>query len=136
MQKWSLARSWRFVSTTPAETWRTLVRASLLTAHKKRDSIRATALRSVLSAIDNAETPATVAANGQPSGEIAGAVTGLGATEVPRRELSDEEIRGLVRSEIDERLCAADDFTAGGHVDRAASVRAEMAVLTGLLGDV
>jgi uncharacterized protein YqeY len=127
---------WRPVSTPPAEIWRTLVRASLLTARKKRDSTRATALRSVLSAIDNAETPANVAANGQHSGQIAGSVAGLRATEVPRRELSDDEIRGLVQSEIDERLSAVDAFTAGGHVERAAALRAEVAVLTGLLGDV
>ena len=122
--------------TQPAQIWRSLVRASLLVARKKRDSTRTAALRSVLSAIDNAEAPAAVPAQGQASGEIAGAVKGLGATEVARRELSDEQIRDLVRSEIDERLSAADDFTAGGHTERAATLRAEATVLTDLLGDV
>ena len=124
------------MSTQPAETWRTLLRASLLAARKKRDSTRATALRSALSAIDNAETPATVQVYGQKSGEIAGAVAGLGAAEVARRDLSDEQIRDLVRSEIDERRSAADQFSAGGHAERAASLHAEVAVLAGLLGDV
>jgi uncharacterized protein YqeY len=124
------------MSTQPAETWRTLLRASLLAARKKRDATRATALRSVLSAIDNAETPATVQVNGNRSGQVAGAVVGLGATEVPRRELSDEQIRGLVRSEIDERRNAAELITAGGHAERADALRAEVAVLAGLLGDV
>jgi uncharacterized protein YqeY len=55
---------------------------------------------------------------------------------VARRELSDEQIRGLVQSEIDERLSAAEDFTSGGHTERAESLRAEATVLTGLLGDV
>jgi uncharacterized protein len=41
-----------------------------------------------------------------------------------------------VRSEIDERRTAADQFTAGGHAKRAAALRAEVAVLAGLLGDV
>ena len=124
------------MSSQPAETWRTLLRASLLAARKKGDSTRATALRSVLSAIDNAETPDTVAVQRRPSGAIAGAVAGLGATEVARRELSDEKIRGLVRSEIDERRSAADQFSAGGHAERTAALHAEVAVLTGLLGDV
>jgi hypothetical protein len=57
----------------------------------------------VLSAIDNAETPDAVAVQPRASTEIAGAVAGLGATEVARRELSNEQIRDLVRSEIDER---------------------------------
>lgn len=120
------------MSTQPAETWRTVLRASLLAARKNRDSTRSTALRSVLSAIDNAETPDTVVVQGRASG----AVAGLGATEVARRELSEEQIRALVQSEIDERHSAADQFTAGGHSERAAALHAEVAVLAGLLGDV
>src|SRR6185312_12925173 len=60
----------------------------------------------------------------------------LGAAEVARRELSDAQIRGLVRAEVDERLTAARDFTAAGHTERAATLRAEAAVLSDLLGDV
>lgn len=122
--------------TQPAEIWRALLRRSLMTARKQRDTVRVSALRSILGAIDNAETPDTVAVVAQPSGEIAGAVAGLGATEVARRELSDEQIRGLVQAEIDERRSAADDFIAGGHTERAASLRAEATVLADLLGDV
>ena len=122
------------MSTQPAETWRTVLRASLLAARKKRDSTRATALRSVLSAIDNAETPDTVVVHARASGVVAGAVAGPGATEVARRELSEEQIRDLVRSEIDERRIAADQFTAGGQGERADMLRAEVAVLAGLLG--
>lgn len=124
------------MSPQPAEIWRSLLRASLLAARKKRDSTRATALRSVLSAIDNAEAPESVAVQARSTGRIAGAATGLGATEVSRRELSDEQIRGLVRSEIDERLSVAENFIAGCHAERAESLRAEATVLTGLLGDV
>ena len=124
------------MSTQPAQIWRSLLHASLLSARKKRDSTRAAALRSVLSAIDNAETPDAVVVQGRASGAIAGAVAGLGATEVARRELSERQIRDLVRSEIDERRSAADQFTAGGHAERAAALHAEVAVFTGLLGDV
>ncbi len=107
-----------------------------MTARKQRDTVRVSALRSILGAIDNAETPAAVAVVGQPSGEIAGAVGGLGATEVTRLDLSDEQIRCLVHAEIDERHDAADDYVAGGHAERAATLRAEAAVLADLLGDV
>jgi uncharacterized protein YqeY len=122
--------------TQPAEVWRALLRRSLLTARKQRDTARVSALRSVLGAIDNAETPETVVVTAQPSGPIAGAVAGVGATEVARRELSDEQIRHLVQSEIDERRSAAEDFAAGGRSDRAAALRAEAAILADLLGDV
>jgi uncharacterized protein len=122
--------------TQPAEVWRALLRRSLLTARKQRDTARVSALRSVLGTIDNAETPETVVVAAQPNGPIAGAVAGVGATEVARRELSEEQIRHVVQSEIDERRSAAEDFVAGGRSDRAAALRAEAAILADLLGDV
>ncbi|HKP44788.1 glutamyl-tRNA amidotransferase [Mycobacterium sp.] len=94
------------------------------------------ALRSALSAIDNAETPDGAGVDASASDTVAGAVVGLGAAEVARRELSDAQIRMLLHAEIDEWLTAADDFTAHGHAQRASALRAEAAVLTGLLGDV
>lgn len=103
-------------------------------------------LRLALSAIDNAgavptatlgtETPDGVQLDGAPSGPIAGAVAGLGGAEVARRQLSDTQIRALLRAEVDERMTAADEFTAGGHPERATTLREEAAVLTDLLGNV
>lgn len=61
---------------------------------------------------------------------------GLGAPEVARRELSDAQIRALLRADVDERLTAAHQVTAGGHDERAATLRAEAAVLADMLGDV
>ena len=124
------------MTTQPAQLWRQTLRDSLLTARKDRDSTRVSSLRSALSAIDNAETPDDARVDAPSSATIAGGVVGLGAAEVARRELSDARIRELVHSEIDERLAAARDFSAGGHTERAASLRAEAAVLTDLLGDV
>jgi len=60
----------------------------------------------------------------------------LGAAEVARRELSDARIRELLNAEIDERLTAARAVTAGGHTERAATLRSEAAVLSELLGSV
>jgi uncharacterized protein len=73
---------------------------------------------------------------GRTNGAVAGAVAGVGSTEVARRDLSDEQIRALVRSEIDERLSAVDQFIAGGHFARTEAMHAEVAILSDLLGDV
>jgi uncharacterized protein len=124
------------VTPRPADEWRTKLRGALLTARKDRDSTRTSALRSALSAIDNAETPDAARVDGASSGTIAGAVTGLGGAEVARRQLSDEQIRALLSAEVDERLTAADDFAAGGHAERATTLREEAAVITDLLGNV
>jgi uncharacterized protein YqeY len=104
-----------------------------MAARKERDAVRVSALRSALSAIDNAETPVGPAPR---AGAITDSATGLGAAEVPRRTLADAEIRTLIRTEIDERVEAAEQIDAAGRPDRAADVRAEVAVLTGLLEDV
>jgi uncharacterized protein YqeY len=119
-----------------AQLWRETLRHALLAARKERDVTRVSALRSALSAIDNAETPDAVDIGAPKSEAIAGSVVGLGAAEVARRELSDAQVRDLVRAEVGERLAAAEQVTSGGHTERAATLRAEAAVLTALLGDV
>ncbi len=124
---------WRAM--TAAQHWRTTLRDALLAARKDRDATRVSALRSALSAIDNAETPDGARVDAPSSGTIAGGVVGLGAAEVARRELSDAQIRSLLYGEVDERLAAAKQIDAS-HTDRAATLRAEAAVLSDLLGDV
>jgi uncharacterized protein YqeY len=119
--------------TEPAAHWRQTLRARLMTARKDRDAIRVSALRSALSAIDNAETPDVEDLDVPAAGTIAGSVAGLGAAEMPRRVLTDAAIRTLLRAEIDDRLLAAEQMDAGGHCQRATAVRAEAAVLVDLL---
>jgi uncharacterized protein YqeY len=121
---------------TAAQLWRETLRDALLAARKGRDATRVSALRSALSAIDNAETPDTVDVDAPASETIAGSVVGVGAAEVARRELSDAQVRDLLRAEVDERLVAAEQVSGGGHTERAATLRAEAAVLADLLGDV
>ena len=126
--------------TEPATTWRETLRAQLLTARKERDQTRVSALRSALSAIDNAETPDADTSDETtpvvtPDGAIAGAGSGLGSTEVARRQLTDSEIRALLRAEVDERLRAAEQLADNGAEDRAAAVRSEADVLTAILAD-
>jgi uncharacterized protein YqeY len=117
--------------TEPAQQWRTGLRARLLAARKAKDSIAVAALRSALSAIDNAETPDVPLPR---AGAIADSAHGLGAAEVARRHLTEDRIRELIGTEVDERRAAAGRLRSVGHDDRAAQVDAEAAVLHALLG--
>ncbi|WP_396917258.1 glutamyl-tRNA amidotransferase [Mycolicibacterium sp.] len=121
---------------TPAHHWRERLRQGLLSARKLRDTARIAALRSALSAIDNAETPAAVHLATLPDGPIAGAACGLGSTEADRRVLTDAEIRDLIQTEIDERLQAADEYIVNGYHGRASDLRSQAAVLAQALRDV
>ena len=101
------------------------LRMALTTAMKERDTVALAALRPTLGAIDNAEAvepPATFVTGSSP---VAGAVRGLGASEVARRDLTEEEITGIVRAEIAERRSTADDYESAGQAERAARLRAE-----------
>ncbi|MEV0674782.1 glutamyl-tRNA amidotransferase [Mycobacterium sp. NPDC050441] len=118
---------------TPAHHWRDRLRQSLLAARKSRDTDTVSAIRSALSAIDNAETPQADQTDTRTGGPIAGAVSGVGSTEVARRELSNAEIRSLIQAEIDERLTAAEQYNANGHQSRAWSLQSQAAVLNEML---
>jgi uncharacterized protein len=115
-----------------AQPLRVRLRQALTTAMRARDAVAVSALRSTLGAIDNAEA---VDANDvvpiprSPGGVIAGAVPGLGAGEVTRRQLSEDGIAGIVRAEVADREWAAADYERAGRGDRADRLRAEAAVL-------
>src|SRR5918997_1024494 len=86
------------------------LRADLTTAIKARDEIRSSTLRMVLTAITNAE------------------VAGKEA-----RELSDDDIVGVLSTESKKRREAAMAFDEGGRVDMAAKERAEAEVIADYL---
>jgi uncharacterized protein len=116
-------------------TVRARLRAALTQAMRERDRAAVSALRSTLGAIDNAEAvaveidPAAFPADGV----IAGAVSGLGAADVPRRELTDDDQVAIVRAEVDERRAAAAGYERAGEVDRAATLHAEADALDAVL---
>ena len=116
----------------PADRWRTEIRRGLLAARKDRDATRVSALRSALSAIDNAETPEGPV---PAASAIADSAVGIGAADITRRALTDDDIRSLMRREIDERHEAAEQIAEAGHADRAAAIRGEASVLGALLED-
>ena len=86
------------------------LRADLTTAMKARDELRAATLRMVLTAVTNAEV--------------------AGKTQ---RELSDDEVIGVLSSEAKKRREAATAFAEGGREESAARERAEAEVIAGYL---
>ena len=64
---------------------------------------------------------------------IAGATSGLAATEVARKELSGSEIEAIIRAEHDDRITAAAQYDSLGQAERAATLRAEATALTAYL---
>jgi len=86
------------------------LRADLTTAIKSRDEVRSSTLRMVLTAITNAE------------------VAGKEA-----RQLSDEDVVGVLSSEAKKRREAATAFEDGNRPEMAAKEKAEAAVLADYL---
>lgn len=108
-----------------ARTW-------LREAVRSHDTVTVSALRSLLGAIGNAEAVpvAADAAATSSSERIAGAALGVGAAEVPRRELTDGDVADIVHAEIAERRSAMELYGSSAASHRLA---AEIVVLEGLL---
>jgi uncharacterized protein len=105
------------------------LQAALTGALRRRDKVAASALRSGLSALANAEAVSPVPLAGTSSPHIAGAAAGLGAAEAPRRSLSPAEAEQVIAAEISEQLAAADGYDQAGHAERADQLRREADVL-------
>lgn len=86
------------------------LRADLTTAIKARDDVRSSTLRMVLTAVTNAE------------------VAGKEA-----KELSDEDVLGVLTSEAKKRREAAEAFADAGREEQAAKEKAEAAVIADYL---
>ncbi len=86
------------------------LRSDLVTAIKARDDLRTSTLRMVLSAITNAE--------------VAGKQS---------RELTDDDVIGVLTSENKKRREAAEAFEGAGRTEMAAKERAEAVVLADYL---
>jgi len=108
------------------------MRQALPEAMRARDKAAVSALRTTLAALDNAEA-VPLDETGTHGPAIEQSPTGAGTTEAPRRELSEHEMAGIVRTEADERLEAAARLTSPTHTARATRLRAEAEVLLHLL---
>lgn len=103
------------------------LRDALVAAMKAADKAAVSALRSALAAIDNAEaTGAAVAPGGLA---IEQSPVGVGVADVPRRVLTDAEVRRIVENEVAEREAAARDYDRANRPQRADLLRAEAGVL-------
>lgn len=112
----------------PGPDIRSRLRLALTEALKARDKDAASALRSALSAIGNAEAvDPGEAGSGRPGGpgsvHFAGAVAGLGAAEAERRHLTEADVAAIVRAETAERQAAASQYERTGHAGQAAGIR-------------
>jgi uncharacterized protein len=97
------------------------MRADLLAARKQRDKLTETALKRALAAFENAAAPPAQPVN------MLGAERG--PIEVPRLELTSEDLARIIDAELAEAEAAAQQYEAGGRADAAAQLRAENAVL-------
>ena len=86
------------------------LRADLTTSIKSRDGVRTSTLRMVLTAVTNAE--------------VSGKAT---------RELSDDDVLGVLTSEAKKRREAADAFEDAGRTEMAAKERSEAVVIADYL---
>jgi hypothetical protein len=116
---------------TPADVLRRELRAGLSEAIRNRDVVATAALRSALSAIDNAEAPDEAHAPKPTAGHatLAGTVAGLGAAEVERRILSEAELERIIEAEITDRDHAAETYRLSGRADMADRLKAQADVL-------
>lgn len=108
------------------------LRRALPDAMRARDRVAVSALRATLAALDNAEA-VPLDGTAPRAGALEDSPVGAGAAEVARRELSEGEVVAIVRAEAAERLETAARLDSPAHADRAERLRAEAAVLRGLL---
>ncbi|MFI9354048.1 hypothetical protein [Streptomyces lydicus] len=95
---------------------------------RARDKAAVSALRATLAELDNAEAVPVGEAETRGSA-LEHSPVGVGATEAPRRELSERRVADIVRAEATEPLEAAAQLAAPAHADRVERLRAEAAVL-------
>ncbi len=106
-------------------TLRARLKEDLLQATRARDRATMATLRDLLGALDNAEAVA-ISAPAWPPIEF-------GSAEVPRRLLSQKELRLLLQREADEHRRAAETYTQLGQVAAAEEMRAKAELVAGYL---
>lgn len=118
------------MTTEPALPLREALSQALTSARKDRNQNATTALRSALSALDNATA---VPSTGPAAGALEDAPVGAGAADVDRRELGEDEDRRVVQAEVDELRSAAAQLDQT-HPERAADLRSQADLLAEILG--
>jgi uncharacterized protein YqeY len=115
---------------TPANVLRMRLRRDLRAAMKAQRRDEMAALRSLIAAVDNAES---VEDSPQPSrtssAHVAGSVRGLGAADAARRSLSERDVQRIIEAELWERDAQAERLELLGRVEDASRLRSEADVI-------
>jgi hypothetical protein len=116
---------------TPAELLRARLRRDLRDAMKAQRQDEMAALRTLIGAIDNAESveESPTTRTPTPSEHVAGALRGLGVTDAVRRQLSERELQRIIENELWERDAQAERLTLLGRADDASRLRVEADVI-------
>lgn len=115
------------------DDWKGLLRTALREALKEKRPHAVTAFRDALAALDDAEAVDAAAAPPVQDGVIAGGVAGLGAGDVPRRELSADEAAAILARELRERREAAASYRQLGRQADAEALALQAEALAALL---
>jgi uncharacterized protein YqeY len=116
----------------PADRLRARLRRDLTTAIKARRSDEVATMRTLMAAIDNAEAAGVrppTSGTSSSSEDFAGAVSGVGSGDAPRRELDEAELDEILAAEITDRCAQAEDFEVLGRPDDALRLRDQAAVI-------
>jgi uncharacterized protein YqeY len=100
------------------------IAADLTAALKRRDTETVAVLRTTLGAIGNAEAVPLASSQSWPV---------VGPTEVARRQLSEDDLARVIRSEVEEREAAAGLYREGGQHAIADRLHAGARLLAGYL---
>ncbi|MGZ5290643.1 MAG: GatB/YqeY domain-containing protein [Actinomycetota bacterium] len=111
----------------------TRLRDDLTAALKARDPVTVAALRSALTALDNAGAVEVPASRVEGTEHIAGATAGVGSTDIARRVLTESDVTAILRSQIEEHSRAASEYARIGRDDIAERLRSEAEVLAAYL---
>jgi uncharacterized protein len=115
------------------ERLRRRLRESLKVALNARDRIAVAALRSAMSAVDNAEAVDRSHVPAPSGGTIGDVRLGVGAGEVARRKLSTQDVIEVIRAEVLDRTTAAAEYERRGRAEEASRLRAEATALLSFL---
>lgn len=113
----------------PRGDLRQRLQSALVPAMRARDTTTVSAIRAALASVANAEAvPVEQRRAPLTEGPVAGTV-GVGASEAARRELTEDDVRSLLRAEVEGYLEAATELDAAGQEGGAADLRARAAAL-------
>lgn len=99
------------------------LRRALKQSMREGDKAAVSAFRSVLSEIENAAAVTPSQGRAETSEHVAGAATGVGATEAHRAVLTEAQQRDIAWTEVDHFLSQADHFEGLDRHDEAASAQ-------------